>query len=375
MKGTIALFKGPREPFELRDYTIPDVGPDDVLARVTMAMICGSDLHYWRGDLKLHAVETTGAGILGHEMVGRIDKLGKNVKTDSRGTPIKEGDRITYTYFVPCHSCPQCLRGAVSSCGTKRMFTDSIPGEAPYFTAGFGEYFYLSKGYAFFKVPDELPDSWVAPANCSFAQVYFGLHAAGLRTGESCVIQGAGGLGLYAAAVAREMGASPVIVIDGIETRLVLAKEFGADEVISLARQDTMDSRVARVRELVGPAGADVVVEVVGLPSAFIEGVRMTRTGGRYLVLGQIFGGEKGTIPFKPAMLFGKNVVSAGAYDLWALPGVLDFMVRYKDRYPFQKMVSHRYPLRDITRAFQDSEWLRPESTQLPVTRTAILME
>ncbi len=373
MKGRMAIFKGPHKPFELREYPVPEVKEGDLLAKIRMSMICGSDLHFWRGDLSVPSVVQRGEGVVGHEMVGQVAALGAGVKTDSRGQPLKEGDRITYTYFRGCGHCKQCLRNEVASCATKRMFISEQPGVAPFFTAGFGDYFYLPRGHFTFKVPDELPDELVAPINCSFSQVAFGLHLANVSMGESVVIQGAGGLGLYAIAIAKERGASPIVVIDGIQARLRLAEEFGADEVIDMAQYKDVPSRVARVKQLAGSAGADVVVEVVGMPQVIIEGLQMLRFGGRYAVLGQVSAGAPGVIQFLPAMMLGKNIVSAACYDPWVLPVVLDFVARHKDKYPFHKLVSHKYPLADITRAFEDSEWSRPGAEKLPVTRTALV--
>ncbi|MCH8190829.1 MAG: zinc-binding dehydrogenase [Chloroflexi bacterium] len=373
MKGRMAIFKGPHMPFEMREYPIPEVGEHDVLAKITMSMICGSDLHFWRGDIPIPSVVKDGAGVLGHEMVGTVYAKGSGVTADSRGVPLKEGDRITYTYFAGCMSCPHCMRGAVSSCASKRMFISEQPGVFPFFTAAFGDYFYLGRGHSIFKVPDELPDNLVAPINCSLSQVAFGLHLANVSLGESIVIQGAGGLGLYATALAKERGASPIIVIDGIKSRLRLAEEFGADEIVDMGQYPSAPERVARVLQIVGPAGADVAVEVVGLPQVFIEGLQMVRPGGRYCVMGQVSRGDAGTVPFTPAMLLGKNIVSAGGYDPWVLPVAMDFMARNLDRYPFHKLVSHQYPLTDITQAFQDSEWAKEGSENLAVTRTALV--
>ncbi|MCH8194904.1 MAG: alcohol dehydrogenase catalytic domain-containing protein, partial [Chloroflexi bacterium] len=90
----MAIFKGPHMPFEMREYPIPEVGEHDVLAKITMSMICGSDLHFWRGDIPIPSVVKNGAGVLGHEMVGTVYAKGAGVTADSRGVPLKEGDRI-----------------------------------------------------------------------------------------------------------------------------------------------------------------------------------------------------------------------------------------------------------------------------------------
>ncbi|HUG36101.1 MAG TPA: alcohol dehydrogenase catalytic domain-containing protein, partial [Candidatus Limnocylindrales bacterium] len=98
-----AVFFGPGKPFELREVPIPEVEPEGVLIKVTVANICGSDLHFWRGDAPLRLPED--GWIFGHEMTGRVARLGARVKTDSLGRPLKEGDRVAYTYFYPCGRC------------------------------------------------------------------------------------------------------------------------------------------------------------------------------------------------------------------------------------------------------------------------------
>src|SRR5207249_1589978 len=119
-----------------------------------------------------------------------------------------------------------------------------------------------------------------AGVNCAFTQVYAGLDLAGLRAGQTVVIQGAGGLGVYACAVAREMGAGSVIVIDGVDERLALARQFGADEIVDLREHRTPEARVKRVTALTDGWGGDVVMELVGNPSVVDEGLRMTAPEG-----------------------------------------------------------------------------------------------
>ena len=104
--GKAAVFYGPGKPFEIREVPVPDVEPDAVLIKVSLANICGSDLHFWRGDAPLKISDD--GWIYGHEMMGRVAKLGSNVKTDSLGRPLREGDRVAYSYFVSCGRCPAC---------------------------------------------------------------------------------------------------------------------------------------------------------------------------------------------------------------------------------------------------------------------------
>ena len=113
-------------------------------------------------------------------------------------------------------------------------------------------------------MPDELRDSILGPVNCALGTVTEGLLRAGVETGDSVVVQGAGGLGLYATAMAKDMGADRVIVLDRLENRLRLAEEFGADHTINIEEYNTAETRVDRVKELTRGRGADVVIELVG---------------------------------------------------------------------------------------------------------------
>ena len=163
------MFFGPGKPFEIREVTLPEIEPDAVLIRVSLANVCGSDLHFWRGDAPLRLPED--GWIFGHEMTGRVAKLGARVKTDSLGRPLQEGDRVAYTYFYPCGRCYACLNKEPAACPAK-IERPRGPAEFPHFHGAFAEYYYLRPGGALFKVPDELPDAMVAPVNCALAQVH-----------------------------------------------------------------------------------------------------------------------------------------------------------------------------------------------------------
>jgi L-iditol 2-dehydrogenase len=365
--GRAAVFHGPGTPFEIRDVTIPEVEPDAVLIRVSLANVCGSDLHFWRGDapLKLPA----DGWIFGHEMTGRVARLGARVKTDSLGRPLAEGDRVAYAYFYPCGRCPACLRKEPAACLFK-VGRPLGPSDFPHFHGAFAEYYYLRPGGWIFTVPETLPDALVSPVNCALSQVIFGLDKAGLRFGDTIVIQGAGGLGIQAAAVAKDMGASVVIVVDQIPGRLELAKAFGADHTINIKEVPERRDRVALVRKWTGGAGADVACDFVGFPQVIPEGIEMLRQGGTYLEIGTISRGA--TIELEPAQLVwgAKRIVGVIMYDPWVIPRALDFLVRNRTRWPFDRLLSHTYPLDRIDDAFAQSEWHARDTTN--ITRAAI---
>jgi len=351
MIGKAALFTTPRGRMEIRDVRMPPVEPDGILVRVTMANICGSDLHIWRGDTPLRP----GNHIIGHEMVGRVAELGQNIRTDSQGQPLAVGDRVTYLYFYFCGRCYACLEGYRSAC-VNMMRTPYQMDDVMISMGAYAEYYYLRPGHYVFKVPDELPDAMVSPVNCALSQVTYGLQRIGLRIGQSIVIQGAGGLGIYAASVARDMGASRVIVIDKFEPRLQMAAQFGADHLINLNTFDTEEKRVRHVRELTNGWGADVCVEVVGSPAVIPEGIRMLKNGGHYLIMGSI--NPRQTAPLEAGrIVFGRiTLVALATYEPWVIPQALDFMRRNQTRYPFDKLISHTFPLPEINEAFQQAD-------------------
>ncbi len=364
--GKAAVFFGPGKPFEIREVPIPEMEPDAVLVRVSLASVCGSDLHFWRGDAPLRLPDD--GWVFGHEMTGRVAKLGARVKTDSLGRPLREGDRVAYPYFYPCGRCPACLNKEPAACLMK-VGRPLGPSEFPHFHGAFAEYYYLKPGGAIFTVPDTLPDELVAPVNCALSQVIFGLHKAGLRFGDTIVIQGAGGLGVQAAAVAKDMGASVVISIDQLPGRLELARAFGADHTINLKEVADRKERVNLVRKWTGGAGADVACDLVGFPQVIPEGIEMLRQGGTYLEIGTISRGAK--IEFEPASLVwgAKKITGVIMYDPWVIPRALDFLVRNRTRWPFDKLISHKYPLEKINQAFAESEWHAKETT---ITRAAL---
>ncbi len=367
IQGKAAVFFGPGKPFQIREVTLPEIEPDAVAIRVALASVCGSDLHFWRGDAPLRLPQD--GWIFGHEMTGRVAALGRNVRTDSLGQPLREGDRVAYTYFYPCGRCYVCLNKEPANCPAK-IERPRGPSEFPHFHGAFAEYYYLRPGGAIFRVPDALADELVAPVNCALSQVIFGLHQVGLRFGGSVVIQGAGGLGIQAVAVAKDMGAATVIVIDQIPGRLELAKAFGADHVIDLKAVTDRKERVNLVRSWTGGAGADVACDFVGFPQVIPEGLEMLRAGGTYLEIGTISRGAR--IELEPAQLVwgAKRIVGVIMYDPWVIPRALDFLVRNRTRWPFERLVSHRYALEDINRAFTESEWHGRETTT--ITRAAL---
>jgi threonine dehydrogenase-like Zn-dependent dehydrogenase len=237
----------------------------------------------------------------------------------------------------------------------------------PHFRGAYADYFYVTPQMAIYKVPDVVTDTMVAGVNCALAQVVMGLERVQVGMGDRVVIQGAGGLGIYATAVARERGAEQVIVIDGIDDRLALARAMGATDVIDLRETATADERVAAVRDLTGGWGADVVCELVGHTAAIAEGIRMVGVGGRYLEIGTFYVGT--SVAIDPGYLVMGNirVEAVAAYDARSLQHALAFLERHAHDLPLDQVVVD-YPLDAINEAFADQDAGRVTRASLVTT-------
>lgn len=354
--GKMAVWHGYGKPFEIREYPVPDPEPGAVVIKVRMANVCGSDMHYWKGEQDYEKMGRPLPLNTGHEHMGTVHKLGDGVSTDSNGEPLREGDRVVYRYFNPCMRCKACLRRNYMSCPLRQANFLVNCEQWPHFQGGYGQYFYLRPNHAIFRLPDEISDEMAAGVNCAFTQVYAGLDIAGLKAGDTVVVQGAGGLGVYACGVAREMGAAKVVVIDGVDERLELASQFGADAFVDLREYTTPAARIERVKQLCDNWGAEIVMELVGHPGVVDEGLRMTAPGGTYVEIGNINAGWE--THFDPSfIIFGnRRILGIAHYEAEHLKRALDLMVRTKERYPYHQILSHTFPLEQINEAFKQQE-------------------
>src|SRR5258708_25297941 len=219
-------------PLEIRSYPVPgDLGPDELLVRVEMAGICGTDVHLWLGQLPIPLPV-----ILGHETAGRLEKLGSRLQKDWRGNSLYEGDRVTWASSITCGECYYCrMKRQPTRCVARKAYGISYcADEAPHLRGGYAERILLRSGTAIFKIPDSVPTDAVIGAGCALVTAIHGIERAPVEWGDVVVIQGSGPVGLAALAISRQSGASRVIVIGGPPHRLGLARRFGADAVLDI---------------------------------------------------------------------------------------------------------------------------------------------
>ena len=368
-RGTAAVFVGTGRPFELREYPLLPPEPGAILARVRMANVCGSDLHMWRGELDLERLKLPMPLVLGHEAVGEVVALGEGVTHDAAGRALAPGDRISWRYFSPCGSCPACRSGMTRACQDNHRFISRghSSEEAPHFFGAFATHHVMPPGQVVVRVPDSVSDANAAAANCALAQVIQAFQVAGLRSADTVVIQGAGGLGIHAAAVASVGEAARIVVLDQVAARLDLAREFGADVAIDVSKMEWRE-RVRAVQEATGGRGADLACEFVGHASAMREGLHMLAPAGRYLAIGTVNTGSSFELDPAYLTLRNRSILGCVYYEPWALREALAFLDRTRHRFPWGRLGSAAYPLREIDRAFRDAD-------ERKVPRASLLMD
>lgn len=312
-----------------RDVSVPEPGADDVLVKLDIVGICGSDVHYYEhGNIGDYVVE--GDFILGHECAGEVVAVGENVQN------LAEGDRVALEPGVPCGKCEHCRSGKYNLCPDVVFFA------TPPYHGVLQNYVTHPKDMCF-----KLPDNVSNTEGALVEPLAVGLHATELgnvKLGDTVIVFGAGCIGLVTLLSAKARGASKVIVIDILENRLNKAMELGADVTINPIDDDVM-SVVAKVTE---SKGADVVIETAGADITVKQTVDVMSTGGTIVLVGMT---AKSEVSFDFMKLMGKE-------------GVVKTIFRYRNLYPVainaiasgaidvKDIVSHEFGFEDTKEAF-----------------------
>ncbi len=328
---------------EIKSYPLPQAKKGCILVRVTCCTICGSDVHSWMGRRTAPT-----PSILGHEIVGRIVELGEGVQHDSGDRPLQVGDRITWTIMDNCGKCYFCReKDLMMKCRQLKKYGHDSCADPPHFIGGFAEYCYITPGTCVIKIPDTLTDEEAAPANCALATVVAGWEAGGVKPFENVLIQGAGALGVYAAALARHYGCRRIIVTDILDHRLDFIKSFGATDIINVSGMSD-DDVVRIVRKLTNGFGADCALEVAGIPDLIPTGLKCLQIGGRYVEIGNSAPGANFTYDACDIVWRRLTLKGVHNYDTRHLQAGVDFLAMTRGQFPFKDIVTHRVNLHSI---------------------------
>jgi threonine dehydrogenase-like Zn-dependent dehydrogenase len=250
-----------RGPYRIRveDKPPPQIEhPNDAIVRVTLAAICGSDLHLYHGMMPDTRVGMT----FGHEFIGVVEQIGPTVQN------LRVGDRVMVPFNIFCGSCYFCARGLYSNCHNVNPNATAVGGIYGYshtcggYDGGQAELVRVPLADVGPSViPDWLGDEDAVLLTDACPTGYFGAQLGDITEGDVVVVFGAGPVGLFAAKSSWLMGAGRVIVIDHLDYRLDLANTFAQAETYNFTDYDDI---VVHLKELTGFLGADVVIDAVG---------------------------------------------------------------------------------------------------------------
>jgi threonine dehydrogenase-like Zn-dependent dehydrogenase len=319
---------------DVRVENVPDpilLNPRDAIIKVTSTAICGSDLHLYNG----YVPAMLPGDILGHEFMGEVVQLGREVKN------LRIGDRVVVPFPIACGQCWYCQGGLTSLCDNsnpKAAMAEAMWGYSP---AGIYGYSHLVGGYAGgqaeyarvpfadfgpLKVPEGMSDDQVLFLSDIFPTGYMAAENANIQPGDVVAVWGCGPVGQFVIKSALMLGAERVIAIDKVPERLRLAQENSGVEAVNFAGLDVVET----LKQMTGGRGPDVCIDAVGLEAhgqgvmSFVDGVKQAvriesdrpfvlrevilacRKGGTISLAG-VYGGFVDTIPMGAA--FNKGLI------------------------------------------------------------------
>ena len=363
---------------KLRVETVPDpeiLNSRDAIIRITSTAICGSDLHIYNGF-----IPTMERGdILGHEFMGEVMELGRDVKN------LKVGDRVVVPFPIACGSCVTCRRGLFSLCENSNpnaWMAEKLWGHSP---AGLFGYSHMLGGFAGgqaeyarvpfadvgpIKIPDGIPDDKVLFLSDIFPTGYMGAEMCDIKPGDVIAVWGCGPVGQFAIASAYLLGAERVVAIDRFPYRLEMATRHAkAWETINYEETSVYD----RLMELTGGRGPDSCIDAVGMeahgppmlyaydrakqammletdrPLALREAIRCCRNGGTVSVAG-VYGGFIDKFPMGAVMNRALTIRSGQCHVQRYLKPLLDRIVNEEIDPSF--VITHRMSLADAPEGF-----------------------
>ncbi len=329
MKAVCWMGKGKLETAKVSDPTL--LNPHDAIIKITRTAICGSDLHLYDGF-----IPTMEAGdILGHEFMGIVEEVGREVAN------LRRGDRVVVPFTIACGQCFFCKQKLWSACDNSNPNAHLMEAAYGYSGSGLFGYSHMMGGYAggqaqYVRVPfanvgplkieSDLPDEKVLFLSDIFPTGYMAAENAQIKDGDTVAVWGCGPVGQFAIASAFMLGAARVIAIDRLNERLELARSLGAITV-DYSEEDV--SVLTALKDLTGGIGPDACIDAVGLeahstelqgiydavktalfletdrPSVLRQAIQAVRKGGTVSIPG-VYGGLLDKVPFGAA--FGKGI-------------------------------------------------------------------
>ncbi len=352
--GKVATLVEPKN-IVVKEYPIPRIGDDDILVRVEGCGVCGTDVHEWKGD-PFGLCPVT----LGHEGTGEVVALGKNIKCDTAGNPIKVGDKLV-TSVISCGECPICRMHPANTnlCDKQGIFGLIQDTEAHHFAGWFGTHLHITgKGATYFVVNDlNVKERMLLELAAVCVHALKQGNTTGLiNFGSKVLLQGCGPVGLMMLAVLRAAGVNHIIAVDGSEKRLEMAKKLGAKTTINFrdSNADTIEKRVALVKQATG-IGVDFAYQCTGVPAAAADIYQYIRRGGGLCEMG--FFVDNGEYSINPHIaMCNKEIHIVGSWDYSAddYPTTVAFLKQAREmKIPIEDLITHSFPLDKLNEAME----------------------
>ena len=337
--------------FEIKEFPMPEVGDDDILVKVEGCGVCGTDAHEYKKDpFSLIPVA------LGHEGTGEIVKIGKNVKKDSAGKPLKLGDKVVTCMIFKDNPDITMFDLNKQNVGGADVY-GLLPDDDVHLNGWFSDYILIRGGSTVFNVNDLDLDSRILIEPCAVL-----VHAVErakttniLRFNSRVAVQGCGPIGLICIAVLRTMGIENIVAIDGNAQRLAFAKKMGADNTVNFMNYKGIDALTEAVQEAFGGYAADFAFQCTGAPVAHSNIYKFIRNGGGLCELGFfINGGDAQINPHFDLCAKEITLVGSWVYTLRDYATTFDFLKRANAiGLPMKELITHRFSLDEMNEALE----------------------
>jgi len=321
----------------LEDRPIPKAGPGEAVIKVTLTTICATDVHIMKGEYPVRVGQ-----IIGHEPIGVIHELGEGV------SGYKVGERVAINAITPRGQCEYCLSANWAQCGGFLggwKMGNTIDGAQ-------ADYVKIPNAQAnLTPIPDELSDEDVLFTTDIFSTGLSDAESADIQVGDSVAVFGQGPIGLCATAGAKLKGASLIITVDTVPSRMDMSKKMGADIVLDFKKGDP----VKEIMKITNGRGVDVAIEAIGLQESFENCVRCTRVGGTISSIG-VYPAQLGNIGV-PLQDFGYGIADKKIVSTLC-PGGKERMRRLislikNERVNLKQLITHWFSLDEIEEAYR----------------------
>lgn len=335
-----AVMSSPHAPIEMREIPAPVLGDGEAMLRTLYSEVCGTDVHLHEGRLSGVPYPI----IPGHVSIGHIEQL-RGTITDIDGVPFREGDLVTFLdVHETCGHCHECLvTKQTTRCAHRKVYGITYGvNDGP--LGGWAEQIWMKRGVNMLRIPAGVDPIRFMAGGCGIVTAMHAVERAGVKLGHSVAVLGVGPVGQAALALAKLSGAHPVIAIGDPQSRREFASSMGATATIGLDLPAA--ERAARVRELTGGRGVDIVIEAAGVPDAVTQALDLVRDGGRVVVVGQYT--DAGTTTLNPHLQINRKhaeIFGCWGCDYSHFHRALQILAHQGSALPWEAGITARFPL------------------------------